>query len=125
VVLDIDQFALQKLAVGKKRALLLHLDILDMDGPEPASRIICAMPRASFRSVLLRLKEDAKVVTTRALISRSHECAVVLIAVQGKAASRRPRAALDRSSARRLDDRRDGEMVLRLIEQRNDRLAAY
>jgi hypothetical protein len=32
---------------------------------------------------------------------------------------------LDRSSARRLDDRRDGEMVLRLIEQRNDRLAAY
>ncbi len=36
VVLDADQLALQELAVGQKRAHFLHLDILHMDGAEPA-----------------------------------------------------------------------------------------
>ena len=36
VVLDIDQLALQKLAVCQRRAHLPHLDVLYMDSPEPA-----------------------------------------------------------------------------------------
>ena len=58
MVLDVDQFALKKLSIGQKCAQLLHLDILHMHGAEPANRIICAIPRASLRSVLLRMADS-------------------------------------------------------------------
>jgi len=58
MVFDIDQFALEQLPAGQQRAHLLHVDILDVDGTVPTQRIICAMPRASLRSVLLRIVDS-------------------------------------------------------------------
>jgi hypothetical protein len=55
VIFDIDQFALQKLAVSQKRAHLLHLDVLYMDSAEPAQP---PPPLASFLSVLLRMADS-------------------------------------------------------------------
>src|SRR5215469_15686793 len=51
--LDVQQLALKQLAAGQQYALFLGNQRLHMHWLEQADRIICAIPRASFRSVLL------------------------------------------------------------------------
>jgi hypothetical protein len=58
VVLDVDQLALRKFSIGQERAHLPHLDILNMHGAEPVQPHHLCIPRASFRSVLLRIVDS-------------------------------------------------------------------